>query len=282
MVKTHGIVEAAERGVVLIDEVDKLAGSRGGFSSDHLNTSTQGTLLRLIEGKDVKVPSTLFGEPQGAPPIPVNTSRMLFFLGGAFPGLSEIVGKLGGYAGRTMGLRQDAKNDALAEAIKSHEILASADYDTMVQALIEYGMGAELVGRIPTIAALAPLTKDELRRCLLDVPHAEVRLKTALFAESGLALEFDEALIEKIVETAHSQATGTRALQALVSRAVSRASFDHLGNGDGGDSFPRRKIILTADTLANPSGYRFETGRLEKRQSAQRKRTIQTAATTSA
>lgn len=280
LVKSHGIVEAAERGVVLIDEVDKLAGARGGHSTEHLNASTQGTLLRLIEGKDVKVPSTLFGEPLGAPPIPVSTARMLFFLGGAFPGLSEIVGKVGGYGGRRIGLRSDQKADSLAEAIKSHEILASADYDTMVQALIEYGMGAELVGRIPTIAALAPLTRDELRRCLLDVPHAEVRLKTALFAQSGYELEFDEALVEKIVETAYSQATGIRALQSLVARVTSRAAFDLLGSGDG-DTFQGGRVVLTANTLADPNGYRFEKRHVEKRHAGQGKRTTLAGAATS-
>lgn len=263
LVKTHGIVEAAERGVVLIDEVDKLAGSRGGHSADHLNASTQSTLLRLIEGKDVKVPSTLFGEPMGAPPIPVSTARMLFFLGGAFPGLSEIVGKISGYGGRRIGLRSDQSASALAEAIKSHEILASADYDTMVQALIEYGMGTELIGRIPTIAPLAPLTKDELRQCLLDVPHAEVKLKTELFQQNGYALEFDEALIEKMVDTAHSQATGTRALQSLTAKVVSRASFDLLGEPvdwstvKRGQSGHLGKVVLTVDTLARPSDYKF-------------------------
>ena len=278
LVKTHGIVEATERGVVLIDEVDKLAGHRDGSSSEHLNSSTQGTLLRLIEGKDVKVPSTLFGEPLGSPPIPVSTARMLFFLGGAFPGLSEIVAKVGGYGGRSMGLRRDSQRDAVEESVKSHEILASASHDALCQALIQYGMGAELIGRIPTIAPLAPLTKDELRLCLLDVPHAEVKLKTALFQESGYDLEFDEALIEKIVEAAFSQATGTRALQSLVARVVSRASFDLLGEPVDWSKVKRGqaghlgRVVLTAGALDDSSDYRFTP----------RKRTVRAATSASA
>lgn len=266
LVKAHGIVGDAERGVVLIDEVDKLAGGRDGGTAGRFSASTQSTLLRLIEGKDVKVSPTLLGDTKGVAPIPVSTARMLFFFGGAFPGLSEIVGKIGGYGGRRIGLRHDQAANTLAEAIKSHEVLASADYDTMVQALIEYGMGAELVGRIPTIAPLAPLTKDELRQCLLDVPHAEVKLKTVLFHEHGYDLEFDEVLIEKIVDTAYMRATGTRALQALVSRVISRASFDLLGAGLGlsqtkQGGINHGKVVLTLSTLAEPSDYLFTSNK---------------------
>jgi len=256
--RSRGVVPTAERGVVFLDELDKLGTYYGGNSSrtEFFNMSTQNSLLRLIEGKRVKVPTgQQFGET-----VNVNTEKMLFFFGGAFPGLVDIIAKLKGYSGKKMGFRTD-DSDKMEVAMRNYEMLVNADTDTMVQALIEYGMGAELVGRIPVIVPLAPLNKDELRQCLLELDHSPIPRQKWLFGESGFQIDFEEEVIDKIVDTAYKMATGTRALNSLVKRAVSQAAFDLLV---GPTRKKQGRIVITPDCLFDPSQYRQEAKRASR------------------
>ena len=261
--RSHKIVHTAERGVIFLDEVDKLASSQAPSSREGLSNGTQSSLLRLIEGKVVKIPSAAQAAMLGIEQQEVDTQRILWMFGGAFPGLAKIVGKNMGYSGRRIGFTE-VPGSELEAAIGNYEILHSADLGCLQESLIEYGLGAEFVGRIPTIAPLAPLTKDELYQCLCVIDHSPVQRQTRLFNDSGIELVFEEEALNAIVDASYRTATGTRALNSLVKKAVSYAGFELLGQVA---KKRQGKVIITKACLSNPSCYIMEKKKARKRAS---------------
>jgi ATP-dependent Clp protease ATP-binding subunit ClpX len=252
---SQGNVFEAERGVLFVDEIDKLStyntqGSRG----ESFNSAIQSTLLKLIEGKRVKCPLAPLGEPQGSIAV-VETTRMLFMFGGAFYGLAEQVAKEMGWTGRSMSFIRKSNEDDMEKSIRSYEIMIKAPAEVIVKALVEHGMNAEFVGRIPILVPLAPLNKDELRLCLFDMPHSPVPRAQTLFAESEIALEFDEEFVDAVIEKTIKTDTGTRALHSFVKRAISKAAFDFLGEKIGANT--GKHIVITKACLDNPAEYRI-------------------------
>lgn len=252
--KSKGVIQTAEKGFVFFDEFDKLGTYNSGGTasrSDMLNLSTQNSLLRLIEGKKVKVPLNNMGDS-----VQISTEKILFFFGGAFNGLVDIVGKLEGLAGRQIGFRNDDSKQTLEEAKKTFDILSNASLDVMTQALIEYGLSAELVGRIPVIVPLAPLTKEQLTEFLTQLDHSPIMRQKYLFAESGYELEFTDEYLEALVNKVYKMATGTRALTNAVKTSVSQAAFNLLTG-------PTKKkngcITITEECLTNPQEYYLVT-----------------------
>ncbi len=262
--KSKGISSLAERGLVFIDEIDKLAGYHHEGKSEVMTKSTQSSLLRLVEGRQVR----LAKDPHDS--ISVHTGRMLFFFGGAFIGLSDIVAKKMGYAGRQIGLRASSEtNNEYEKAMKTHEILSQAPYDILLESLEEYGILTELLGRIPSIVALAPLTKEELRKILLNTTHSPIKLQKKLFANSGYNLIYTEAFIEACIEKAFGMATGARALKSIVRNSVAEAAFDLLG--DYSEEFDdeneiinfRGTVVIDSSCLTNPESYSLKEKYIE-------------------
>jgi ATP-dependent Clp protease ATP-binding subunit ClpX len=245
--KTQGDIESLERGIVFIDEVDKLAGS-GGSKVDSLNTNTQYSMLKLIEGKKVKIPSSVTGE-QGSPSLYVDTSKMLFCFGGAFNGLSEIVAKKLKINNKSIGFTKE--KTVSKDQLKPHEILSKATHEILNESLIEYGLAAEFVGRIQTIVVLAPLNKEELTKCLTDLENSPIQRQQILFAENGMELLFDDDFISSVVDKVDNMGTGTRALNNIVKKAVSHAAFEHIGP----HTAKPKKIIITKDCVDDPEKY---------------------------
>jgi len=246
--------DLAERGVAFIDEIDKICSSnKNSGRYESFIGSTQSTLLKLIEGKTIKVPGALMGEPGSS--MNVSSNRVLFFLGGAFNGLAEILAKKMGLKDRSLGFikSDEDKYKDLDLALKSYEIFAQASREQMVESLIEFGMLSELVGRIPTIVALKPLTKEDLTKVLLESSASPTQKQTYLFQKSGYNLTFTEEFIKEVVEMSYKSAVGTRALDSYVKKAVSAASFDLLTLVKTSTS--RGNITITAECLNNPSEY---------------------------
>lgn len=246
--KSKNVIQTTEKGFVFFDEIDKLGTYNGSSSrSDMLNVSTQSSLLRLIEGKKVKVPLNNMGDA-----VQISTEKILFFFGGAFPGLVDIVAKLEGHSGKQIGFRTNEKEKQVEIAKKTYDILGNASLDIMTQALIEYGLSAELVGRIPVIVPLAPLNKEQLIEYLTQIGHSPILRQKYLFFESGYELDFTDDFIDAIVEKSYLMATGTRALVNAVKTSVSQAAFDLLTG-------PTRKkngcITITEECLTNPGAY---------------------------
>jgi ATP-dependent Clp protease ATP-binding subunit ClpX len=256
LIETDMNFELAERGVLFIDEIDKICCSnKNAGKYESFIGSTQSTLLKLIEGKIVKVPGQAFGEPPGSS-FNIDSSRMLFFFGGAFNGLAEIIAKKMGKTEKTMGFitKHDApKNKEIDDALKSYEIFSNASREEMVDALIEFGMLAELVGRIPTIAPLKPLSKEELMEVLLKSTVSPVEKQKNIFEKSGFNLTFSEEFLNKIVDLSYNSATGTRALDSYVKLAVSIASFDLLTLSKNKSA--KGNIIIGEACITDPSLY---------------------------
>jgi len=251
--KSNGNLETAQKGIVFIDEIDKLASYNvHNTKAEALHSATQSSMLKLIEGKKVKLPQSITGE-QG-PPILFDTDKVLFCFGGAFNGLQDIVGKKLGYAGRKVSLKSDNTND-LEEQIKSFEIYNQASHEILTESLIEYGLSTEFVGRIQTIVTLSPLDYGQLKRCLLEISSSPIIKNTMLFAESNYKITFTDDFIDGIVNRVLKMGTGTRALNSLVKKAVSGAAFDLLGNF----SDKTVEVIFDVDCIDNPENYVIKT-----------------------
>ena len=263
--KAKGISTLAERGIVFVDELDKLASYHHEGKSEVMNKSTQSSLLRLVEGRQVR----LAKDPHDS--IVVHTGKMLFLFGGAFIGLSDIVAKKMGYGGKKIGFRSnDSKESEYDRAMRTHEILSQASYDVLLESLGDYGILTELLGRIPSIVALAPLTKEELRKILVETEHSPIRIQKKLFADNGYNLIFTEAYIETCVEKAFAMATGARALKSIVRLSVSEAAFDLLGEYDDEEMDEDNEIInfkgtvvIDESALTFPASYSLKDDYIE-------------------
>ena len=249
--------ELAEHGMVFIDEIDKICSAKIGNTAirhEAFMGSTQSTLLKLIEGKVVKIPGPAYGDPPGTS-CNLSTERMLFFFGGAFNGLSDIIAKKMGLKNSTLGFKKssDLKNKEIDEALKSYEIFSLASREEMVESLIEYGMLSEMVGRIPTIAPLKPLSKEDLMKVLLESSTSPIEKQKSIFEKSGYIIQFTEEFLKKIVDLSYHSATGTRALDSYIKKAVSMASFDLLTLSK--NKIAKGDIIITEHCATDPSRY---------------------------
>jgi len=253
LVKANGEPGLAEKGVVFIDEIDKLASNMSAATRlESFHYSTQSTLLKLIEGKKVKVNSSALGE-QGTPPIIVDTSSVLFCFGGAFNGLEKIVAKKLGLTEGTIGFRKTKSADYETQ-IKNYEIYNQASHEILSESLIEYGMSTEFVGRIQSIVPLVPLSKEQMLYCLLQLEDSPIIKNQIMFAESNVKLEFDESYYDEVVEKAIKSGTGTRALNSIVKASLSAAAFELLGL-----THPEpKKVLIKKECVSNPDAFVVE------------------------
>lgn len=256
LLNTEMNFELAERGIVFIDEIDKICTSnKKSDKHESFIGSTQSTLLKLVEGKIVKIPGQAYGGEPGSS-ANLDTSRMLFFFGGAFDGLAEIVAKKMGLKEKVVGFRQkdEAKNKELDEAMKSYEIFSQASREIMAESLIEFGMLSELVGRIPTFVPLKPLGKEELKKILLESDVSPLLKQKTFFAKSGYDIDFTDECIDEIVRLSYKSATGARALDSYVKQCVSTASFDCLNLHR--NPVKNGKVIISTDCILDPTKYK--------------------------
>jgi len=253
LLKSNGEPGLAEKGVVFIDEIDKLASNMSAATRlESFHYSTQSTLLKLIEGKKVKVSSAALGE-QGTPPVVVDTSNILFCFGGAFNGLEKIVAKKLGLTEGTIGFRNTKTNEYDAQ-VKNYEIYNKASHEVLAESLIEFGMSTEFVGRIQSIVALIPLDREQMLYCLTQLEDSPVKKHQLLFAESNVILDFEEDFLEEVINKAMKTGTGTRALNSIVKMSLSSAAFEYLGVNNQ----EKIKIKVTKETVLEPSKYILE------------------------
>jgi ATP-dependent Clp protease ATP-binding subunit ClpX len=252
-IKSNGESSLAEKGVVFIDEIDKLASANNsGTRLESFHYSTQSTLLKLIEGKKVKINSNVLGEPNGAS-INVDTSKILFCFGGAFNGLEQIVAKKLGLQEGKIGFRNDNIED-YDKQVKTYEIYNKASHEILSESLIEYGMSTEFVGRIQSIVPLIPLTREQMLYCLTELDDSPIKKSMLLFAESNVELDFSDDFYEEVINKAVKTGTGTRALNSIVKMSLSSAAFDYLGSNNQDIV----KIKVNKDTVMEPSKYILE------------------------
>lgn len=200
-------VERAERGIIYIDEIDKLAKKRNTTNRDVSGESVQQGLLKLLEGAEIEVPVGATSKNAMVPLKTVNTRDILFICGGAFPALEDII-KERLTKTSSMGFGADLRD----KYDREENILQKVQ----IEDLRTFGMIPEFIGRLPIIYTLDAMSKDMLIRVLQEPKNAIIRQYKKLLALDEVELEFDADALESIAERALKKGTGARALRAII------------------------------------------------------------------
>jgi hypothetical protein len=232
---TKGSVEEAERGIIYIDEFDKISASKES-DLDVGGRSVQQELLKMIEGTDVEITvDELTGEKAF-----INTSKMLFIFSGAFSNLTDEKECIGNRKSnlRKIGFSNEISNPEVNKSSKSdHRTLSHKD-------LIEYGMIPELMGRIPIIAQLNKLEVVDLLRIMTESKNSIIKQYKTLFNHENIDLVFKKDALVKIAEIALSRNIGARGLNSIIEERMIQLTFDIL---DKKKSPQKNKELLPDD-----------------------------------
>ena len=200
-------VERAEKGIVFIDEIDKLAKKQETRSLDVSGESVQQGLLKLLEGSEVEVPIGTGSKNAMTPTTVMNTKNILFICGGAFPNLEDIITtRLTNQS--SMGFGAELKT----EIKKTGNVLSKVK----IEDLREYGMIPEFLGRLPVLFALDDLDKEMYVKILSEPRNAILKQYKKLLLLDEVDLQFDDSAFEAIAEKAIERKTGARALRSII------------------------------------------------------------------
>lgn len=218
--EAKGSIKLAEYGIIYIDEIDKIASSRGHWGPDVSRTGVQRNLLKLMEETevDLKVPHDLASQMEAvletqktgkAPRKKINTKNILFVVSGAFDKLDEIV-------------RKRMKSNKIGFTDEDRPVIPGDEYLEYVQAedLIEYGFESEFVGRLPVFGCLQELGVEGLHLILKNPRSAIISGKKRDFKSYGIELDFEDDALKEIAELADKEKTGARGLVSVMERVL--------------------------------------------------------------
>ncbi len=200
-------VEKAERGIIFIDEIDKIAKKRNSSQRDVSGESVQQGMLKLLEGSEVEVPVGANSKNAMVPLETINTKNILFICGGAFPDLEEIIKER---------LNKNSSMGFIADLKDKHNGDKNLLAKVTVEDLRKFGMIPEFIGRLPIIFTLQGLDEDMLVKILKEPKNAILKQYQKLLALDEVKLEFDEEALQTIAAKAMKKDTGARALRSII------------------------------------------------------------------